>query len=134
MDADQTVVARRLVEAEGIRKGFSSCATLADQLKGRSGVSVQSVKAANINEFKGDVRVALSKAKPGEMTPPIITPGALETHALCAKKIAVASDKTDKTDKKADGQDKMQEEFQLYSRRHLKDLKDRALLRYPKSS
>ncbi|NJM36081.1 MAG: hypothetical protein HC850_16910 [Rhodomicrobium sp.] len=128
--ADQQLVARRLVEAETLRKNFKSCGDLPGQLKGVSSVSVKSLKKADINEFRGDVKAALVKAKPGEMTPPIIASGAIESHAVCSKKVAVAAAKTEK---KADAQDKMQEEFQLYSRRHLKDLRDRALLKYPKS-
>ncbi len=124
---DQTVLARRLVEAEDIRKGFSTCPALSAQIKGKSGITVQSVKKANIKDFSGDVRAALGKAKPGEMTPPIINSGHVETHAVCTKQVSVA---TGKTEKKDEGRDKMQEEFQLYSRRHLKDMKDRASLKF----
>jgi peptidyl-prolyl cis-trans isomerase SurA len=130
-NADQKLVAKRLVEAEEIRKGFSKCGAIAGQLKSRSGVTVQSMKGMSIDDFRGDVRAALDKAKAGEMTPPIVSGGAIEIHALCAKKVEGGPDK--KKDQKADAQDKMQEEFQLYSRRHLKDLKDRANLRYPNS-
>ena len=128
--ADQNVVARRLVEADQLRTKFSSCANLGGQLKGLSGASVQSMKKVDINDFRGEVRAALAKAKPGEMTPPIIVGGAIESYAVCSKTVAVAAQKGEQ---KAEAQDQIQEEFQLYSRRHLKDLKDRALLKYPKN-
>lgn len=129
-NADQKLVAQRLVAAEQIRKRFSTCAALPAIVKEVSGATVQSVKQANITDFRGDVRTALSKAKPGEMTPPIISGGSIESHALCTKKVSVASGKSEK---KSESRDKVQEEFQLYSRRHLKDVKDRALLKYPKN-
>ncbi len=129
--ADQNAVARRLVEADQLRKGFSSCAALAKQVKGLSGVSLESVKKADINDFRGEVRAALAKAKAGEMTPPVIVGGTIESHAVCSKTVAATS--SGKNEKKAEARDQVQEEFQLYSKRHLKDLKDRALLKYPKS-
>lgn len=129
-DGNQQAVARRLVEAEEIRKGFSSCAKLNAQLKGKAGVSVQSVKKADLKDFPGDVRAALIKAKPGDMTPPVIKGKTIEIHAVCSKKVIVP---TKNNQKDADAGNKVQEEFQLYSRRHLKDLRDRALLKYPKS-
>ena len=129
-NADQKLVAQRLVAVEQIRKRFSTCAALPAIVKEVSGATVQSVKQANITGFRGDVRAALSKAKPGEMTPPIISGGTIESHALCTKKVSVASGKSEK---KSESRDKIQEEFQLYSRRHLKDVKDRALLKYPKN-
>jgi peptidyl-prolyl cis-trans isomerase SurA len=129
-NADQKLVAQRLVAMEQIRKRFSNCAALPAVIKDVSGATLQSIKQANLSEFRGDVRAALTKAKAGEMTPPIISGGTIESHALCTKKVAVASGKTEpKTAEK----DKLQEEFQLYSRRHLKDMKDRALLKYPKN-
>lgn len=129
-NADQKLVAQRLVAMEQIRKSFSNCAALPAAVKAVNGATVQSVKQANVAEFRGDVRAALTKAKPGEMTPPIISGGTIESHALCTKKVPVASGKTEA---KSESKDKMQEEFQLYSRRHLKDMKDRALLKYPKN-
>ena len=129
-NADQKVVAQSLVAVEQIRKRFSTCAALPAIVKEVSGATLQSVKQGKIEDFRGDVRTALSKAKAGEMTPPIISAGAIESHALCTKKVSVASGKTEK---KSESKDKIQEEFQLYSRRHLKDVKDRALLKYPKN-
>ncbi len=127
---NQQAVALRLVEAEELRKAFSSCDKLGAQLKGKNGVTTQSVKKANIKDFNGDVQAALTQAKPGEMTPPVIRGDLIEVHAVCSKTVAVAPKKNQK---EADAGDRVQEEFQLYSRRHLKDLKDRALLKYPKS-
>jgi peptidyl-prolyl cis-trans isomerase SurA len=129
-NADQKLVAQHLVAVEQIRKRFSTCAALPAIVKEVSGATLQSVKQAKIEDFRGDVRAALVKAKPGEMTPAIIAAGAVESHALCTKKVSVASGKNEK---KSESKDKLQEEFQLYSRRHLKDMKDRALLKYPKN-
>jgi len=129
-NAEQKLVAQRLVAVEQIRKRFSTCAALPAIVKEVSGATLTSLKQTKIEDFKGEVRAALTKAKAGQMTPPIISGGTIESHALCTKKESVASGKSEK---KSESKDKLQEEFQLYSRRHLKDMKDRALLKYPKN-
>jgi len=127
--ADQQVVAKRLIEAEQIRKRFSSCDKLDEIVKGVEGVSIKPVKSAKLADFRGDVKAALQKASAGQMTPPVISGAVIESHALCAKKQSVVAGKS--TEKKTEtAADKTQEEFQLYAKRHLKDLKDRARLDY----
>jgi peptidyl-prolyl cis-trans isomerase SurA len=128
---DQKALAGRLVEAEEIRKNFSSCSQLAAQVQGRSGVSVQRVKQAKLKDFSGDVRAALAKANEGDMTPPIVKNDAVETVALCSKKVLAA--KAGEKKRRASGGDERQEKMQLYAERHLKDIKARAHLKYPKS-
>jgi peptidyl-prolyl cis-trans isomerase SurA len=130
--ANQAAVATRLLEADQVRQRFTSCDTLDAIVKGVSGASVKPLKSSKLSDFRGDVKAALQKAQPGQMTPPVIAGPAIESYALCAKKQAVAAGKG--AEKKADATpDKAQEEFQLYSKRHLKDLKDHARLDYPKS-
>lgn len=128
---DQKALAGRLVEAEEIRRKFSSCSQLASQLQGRSGVSVQKVRKAKLKDFSGDVRAALAKANEGDMTPPIVKSGAVETVALCSKKVLAA--KKDSKKRASSGGDERAEKMQLYAERHLKDVKARAHLKYPKS-
>ena len=131
--ADQQTVAKRLLEAEQLRKRFSSCDKLDEIAKGVQGVSISAVKSSKLADFRGDVKAALQKASAGQMTPPVIAGAAVESHALCGKKQSVVAGKS--TEKKADpAPDKQQEEFQLYSKRHLKDVKDNARLDYPKGN
>jgi peptidyl-prolyl cis-trans isomerase SurA len=131
--ADQQIVAKRLVEAEQIRRRFTSCDKLNDIIKGAEGVTVKTQKTAKLSDFRGDVKAALQKVETGQMTPPLIAGPAVESYALCGKKQTVAAGKN--TEKKPDSNaDKQQEEFQLYSKRHLKDLKDQARLDYPKGN
>lgn len=130
--ADQAVVAKRLVEAEQIRKRFTACENLDSMVKGVEGISIKAMKTSKLADFRGDVKAALTKAQPGQMTPPVIAGAAIESYALCSKKQSVASGKN--TEKKADAPDKTQEVFLLYSKRHLKDLKDQARLDYKKGN
>jgi len=131
--SEQKLVAQRLLDAEAVRKRFTSCDKIADAVKGVESVSVKTLTASKISDFRGDVKAALLKAQPGQMTPPVIGGAAVESHALCAKKATVAAGKAGDDKKAAAAPDKTQEEFALYSKRHLKDLKDQARLDYPKN-
>ncbi len=130
--APQATVAKRLVEAEQIRKSFTTCDKLDEVVKGVDGASIKTLKGSKLTDFRGDVKAALEKAQPEQMTPAVIAGSAIESHALCAKKETVATGKS--SEKKTEtAADKTQEEFQLYSKRHLKDLKDHARLDYKNS-
>jgi peptidyl-prolyl cis-trans isomerase SurA len=134
---NQKALAARLVDADQLRKGFASCAKLRDQVKDLKGVSVKSVKAVKVSDFAGESRTALASAKAGDMTPPAINGGKVETVAVCAKKTVAdttAKAKPGEKDKdkgKAKEADERQDKLSLYAQRHLKDMRARALLKYP---
>jgi hypothetical protein len=101
---------------------------LSGLLKGVDGVSVRSVTRAKLSKFRGEVQAALKKGREGQMTPPAIHGNAIESYAICKKRKTVASGSTKK---KESSSQKIQETFELYSRRYLRDLKDRARIEYP---
>ncbi len=125
---DEKQVAQRLVEVENLRTKFKSCSMLGGLLQGVSGVTVRSVNKVKISKFRGEVSAALKKGRVGQMTPPAIHNSAIESYAICAKHKVVASGSSKK---KKSSSTKMQETFELYSRRYLRDLKDRARIEYP---
>lgn len=127
-DGDQKKVAEKLAEAEKIRKAFKSCAGLSKQVKAYPGATLQTVKQTNLKDFRGDAQAVLQKAGEGEMAPPVVTGKTIELHAICSKKVI-----EDTNASTANTDDETQQQFRLYSERHLKDLKSRALLKYPKS-
>jgi peptidyl-prolyl cis-trans isomerase SurA len=130
--SNQKALAARLVDADNIRKGFISCPKLKEQVKGIKGVSVKSLKGAKVGDFSGESGTAVGNAKDGDMTSPIIKGDKVETVAVCAKKtVADESKKKKPDDKKAKESDERQDKLQLYSQRHLKDVRARALLKYP---
>lgn len=129
VDGDQKKVAEKLIEAEKIRKGFKSCDGLSKQVKAFSGASIKTVKQTNLKDFRGDAQAVLQKAGEGEMTPPVVAGKTIELHAICSKKTIATAD----TSTTASTEDETQQQFQLYSVRHLKDMRSRALLKYPKS-
>lgn len=128
--ADQKAVAKRLKDVEAFRKRFNGCAKLPALVEGAQGVSLKNMNKAKLTDFRGDQRAAILKAQVGQMTPAVIQGNIIEAYAICSKATTVASGQSKK---KNDSQEKMQEEFSIYSRRHLKTLKDQARLDYPKS-
>ncbi|MEJ2125431.1 MAG: SurA N-terminal domain-containing protein [Alphaproteobacteria bacterium] len=125
---NESLVAQRLLEVEKMRKKFKSCGMLNGLLSGVKNASVRSVTNVKISKFRGEVQAALKKARTGQMTPPAIHGGAIESHAVCKKRETVASGVSKKKNNTAS---KLQKTFKLYSRRYLKDLKDRARIEYP---
>jgi peptidyl-prolyl cis-trans isomerase SurA len=128
---NQKALAARLVDADQIRKNFASCAKLKDQVKGMSGVKIKSVKGAKIDTFGGESGTAVASANPGDMTSPSINGDKVETVAVCAKKVVADDSKKKPEQKKNKEADERQDKLQLYSQRHLKDVRARALLKYP---
>ena len=129
-EGDQLAVAAKLLEAETIRKNFKSCEALSSQISAIRGATVQSVKQANLSDFRGDAQAVLQKANAGQMAPPIVKGSTIELYVLCAKKVVEPKQGGTQT---AGTTNETQQQFILYSKRHLKDLKARALLKYPKN-
>jgi peptidyl-prolyl cis-trans isomerase SurA len=124
--ADQKVIARRFSEAESVRKRFSSCDGLASLVKPLSEASVKTASKTKVSAYPANARAMLIKASAGQMTPPVVNKDGVEAYAVCSKKSPVAeSPKEPKADKR-------QEEFAIYARRHLKDVKQNARIDYPK--
>jgi peptidyl-prolyl cis-trans isomerase SurA len=131
VDGDQKEVAERLIEAETIRQNFKSCEQLNQQVGNISGATLQSVKQVNLKDFRGDAQAVLQKANAGEMAPPVVAGNTIELHAVCAKKTTEAAEGA--SPPASSEENATQQQFQLYAERHLKDMRSRALLKYPKS-
>jgi peptidyl-prolyl cis-trans isomerase SurA len=123
--ADQKIIAQRFSEAESIRKRFSSCEGLANLAKPLADATVRSAPKSKISAYPASTRALLVKASAGQMTPPVVGKDGVEAYAVCSKKVSAASPKEPKADKR-------QEEFAIYARRHLKDVKQNARIDYPK--
>lgn len=123
---------QRYQDAEKLAKRIKNCASANEAIKGVEGASVTQKNKAKLTDFHSSVRPAIQKAQVGQTTPPVFSEdkSGVEIHAICSKAVAVASGQS----KKGDPQEKLHEAFQLYSRRHLKDLKDHARLDYPKGN
>lgn len=121
---DQAALARRLSEAEQLRKRFRGCRSTQELVKGMTDARFESLAnqaAASISE---PTRSLLLNAKDGEMVPPTLASTGVELYAVCGRKTV----KVDEEKRLKAQQELTMREFDVVSRRHLRDLRAEALI------
>ena len=117
----------RAKEAEALRGRFQDCIgglTLARAVR-YVAVRPEVVKAAA--DLPGPLREVLEKTEMGHLTAPETTQQGVEVYAVCAKR------KSDNPPAKKEIRDEMANEvFQSLSKKMLKELRDQAMIEYPK--
>jgi peptidyl-prolyl cis-trans isomerase SurA len=122
-DADQRTIATKLAAAEDLRTRVASCADLA---KGVSGASVKTLQDQKPTSLAQPARLLVMNAKVGQVTPPMVSPAAVELYAVCGKRAFRGDDQT-----RADTQKKlMNQEMTLRAERLLRDLRSEAFIEY----
>jgi len=122
----QAGFARAYLRGESIRKQFSSCSGLGELAQRLSGASVERYSGKTAAAFPRDARPLLLKASAGQMLPPMLASGSIDLYAVCAKKAPQIEGGNE--DQGASRSDRRQQEFQIYARRHLTDLRQDALI------
>jgi peptidyl-prolyl cis-trans isomerase SurA len=123
---DQKQVAQRLSEAERLRAQFGGCTTTSGLAAGIGGARFDDLgdrKPATIPE---PTRSLLLSAGDNEMLPPAIGEGGVELWAVCGRKVV----KAEPTEQKTAQEDSRQKEFEILSKKHLKDLRQDAHIEY----
>jgi peptidyl-prolyl cis-trans isomerase SurA len=123
---DQAGVAQRVQEAEKIRAKFTDCKSLPGLVKGIAGAKLDSISKRQPSAFTEPTKSMLLAAKDGEMLPPTIGEGGVELYAVCGRDVVKADDAKRN---QAEGELK-QKEFELLSKKHLKDLRTDAHIEY----
>ena len=123
---DQAAVAKRVKEAEVIRANFKGCASGASVAQGVAGVKFENVGKRRAAQFPEPTRTLLLNAKDGEMLPPSVGEGDVELWAVCSREVVKAEDEKRN---QAEGELK-QKDFELISKRHIKDLRTDAQIEY----
>lgn len=121
---DQAALARRLAEAEALRKRFRGCRNTQELVKGLTDARFESLAnqaAASVGE---PTRSLLLNAKDGEMVPPTLASTGVELYAVCGRKTV----KADEEKRLKAQQELTMREFDVVSRRHLRDLRAEALI------
>lgn len=126
--ASERVTAQRYLQGESLREQFSSCEKLPKLVELLEDASLKTFNKAKASSFPPEVQAMLMKARAGQMLPPIVSGDAINLYAVCRKRSLAKS--TGKEKKAKRPIDRRQQEFQLYARRHLKDLKQEALIEY----
>jgi len=123
----QSGVARAYIRGQAIRKQFTSCGELAALAKrAANGAQIETLSGKKASSFPRDARPLLIKASQGQMLPPILSSSGVDLYAVCAKKTPKSEERTETAARSAP--DRRQQEFQIYARRHLTDLRQDALI------
>lgn len=126
-NADQRAIAARFVEAEKLRKKFSSCENISKLAETVTGASVSPQETKTSDQLIQPARALLMKAKVGQMTPAKLSSNSVELYAVCERGIAVPDD-----DEKRQTVEKRlrQQEFQTLANRYLRDLRQDSYIEY----
>lgn len=121
---DQRAMARRLAEAEGLRRKFGGCKTIPALAQGLKDAKYENLGGRAASTIPEPTRSLLLNAKDGEMVPPSLGAAGVELYAVCGRKIVKVDDQ-----KRLKAQEELtMREFELLSRRHLRDLRTDALI------
>jgi peptidyl-prolyl cis-trans isomerase SurA len=121
---DQAALARRLAEAEELRKRFRGCRSTQDLVKGVAEARFESFANQAAASVAEPTRSLLLHAKDGEMVPPALASTGVELYAVCGRKTV----KADEEKRLKAQQELTMREFDVVSRRHLRDLRAEALI------
>lgn len=125
-DADQKRVAQRLSEAERVRASFSGCAGMSGLANGIGGARFDDLGERRPSSIPEPTRSLLLSAHDDEMLPPAIGEGGIELWAVCGRKAI----KTAQAKSQNARSDLRQKEFEILSKKHLKDLRQDAHIEY----
>jgi peptidyl-prolyl cis-trans isomerase SurA len=117
----------RVKEAEAFRGRFQSCKDGLIQARGLRYVAVRPDVVKASADLPSSLREVLEKTEIGHLTAPETTQQGVEIYALCGKQ------KSENAPAKKEIRDEMANEvFQSLSKKMLKELRDQAMIEYPK--
>jgi peptidyl-prolyl cis-trans isomerase SurA len=122
----QKQLAQRLSEAERMRAQFGGCKTMSALATGTSGARFDDLGDRKPGTIPEPTRSLLLNAGDNEMLPPTIGEGGVELWAVCGRKVVKAEEKQ----RQAAQEDSRQKEFEILSKKHLKDLRQDAHIEY----
>ncbi|KAB2917842.1 MAG: peptidylprolyl isomerase [Hyphomicrobiaceae bacterium] len=123
---DQAGLVRRYAEAEALRRKFEGCKSMAGLAKTAANARFDDMKFVKPSSIPEPTRAMLLGAKDGDILPPTTTPGGIEIYAVCSRRVLKGDEK-----QREKAQDELQQrEFDIISKRHLRDLMQEAHIEY----
>ena len=121
---NQAALAQRLSEAERLRRRFGGCRSTQELAKGLPNSKFENLTAQSPSLVSEPTRSLLLNARDGEMVPPTLASAGVELYAVCGRKTVKVDDET-----RAKAQQELtMREFDVLSRKHLRDLRTDALI------
>jgi peptidyl-prolyl cis-trans isomerase SurA len=123
---DQKQIAKRLSDAETVRAKFDNCKSTSTLAGSVSGARFDDLGDRRPGTIPEPTRSLLLAAHDNEMLPPTIGEGGVELWAVCSRKIIKAEDAKRQTAES----ELRQKEFEVLSKKHLKDLRQDAHIEF----
>lgn len=124
-DAGQKSVAARLGEAEQLRAVFAGCGGMQNLAARVQDARFDDLGTRRPGTIPEPTRTLLMSASDNELLPPNIGSGGIELWAVCGRKEVESAAK-----QKEEAEDRRQKEFEILSKKHLKDLRQDAHIEY----
>ncbi|HEY8247775.1 MAG TPA: SurA N-terminal domain-containing protein [Hyphomicrobium sp.] len=123
---DQKRLAQRISDAEQLRTKFSGCKGMEEMARGLPGVRFDNLGDRRPTSLPEPTRSLLLAAHDDELLPATIGENGVELWAVCGRKLVKAADS-----KRETAQNELrQKEFEIVSKKHLKDLRTDAHIEY----
>lgn len=123
---DQKTMAQKLEEAENLRRKFGGCKGTAALAKSVPTAAFEDLGYRKASAVPEPTRSLLLNAKDGEMLPGSLAKSGVELYAVCSRRTVKADEQ-----KRQQAQEELtQKEFDVLARRHLRDLRQDALIEY----
>lgn len=119
---NQKQVAERMSQAERIRAQFTGCKSTQALASAAGGARFDDLGTRKPSSIPEPTRSLLLAARDDEMLPPAIGEGGVELWAVCSRKVIKASE----AKRESAELDLRQKEFEILSKKHLKDLRQDA--------
>ncbi len=123
---DQKLVAKRLSDAEALRARFDNCKNTSTLASSAGGARFDDLGDRRPGTIPEPTRTLLLAARDNEMLPPSLGEGGVELWAVCSRKVIKAEEAKRQTAES----ELRQKEFEVLSKKHLKDLRQDAHIEY----
>ncbi len=123
---DQKRLAQRLSDAENMRSRFTGCKTMDAMARGVSGARFDNLGDRRPSSLPEPTRSLLLAAHDDELLPATIGENGVELWAVCGRKVV----KADSAKRETAQNELRQKEFEILSKKYLKDLRTDAHIEY----
>ncbi len=123
---DQKQIAQRLSDAEALRAKFDDCKNTSTLASSAGGARFDDLGDRRPGTIPEPTRTLLLAAHDNEMLPPTLGEGGVELWAVCSRKVIKAEEAKRQTAET----ELRQKEFEVLSKKHLKDLRQDAHIEY----
>lgn len=123
---DQKRITQRLGDAEGLRARFTGCKSMEQMVRGVQGARFDNLGDRRPSSLPEPTRSLLMAAHDEELLPATIGENGVELWAVCGRKVVKAED----TKRETAQNELRQKEFEILSKKYLKDLRTDAHIEY----